>query len=405
MSTALSRPVRIALLTFTQTEQEAVLAVLRSSAQRQGSDQRWTLNSGEISFLPVGRAGNVSAASFVARNVTPSTYDYLVTYGCAAATSSKDVCRCSAVRDPSCAAAYLVAHGRYHEVGRIEAPASIELVTLKTDVLQSAANSFGLPLALALWGNVGLPIAGAFVSEKVVHIAPAALPSPIPKRICYGQALGGFTTPLPTLIDMESSGVVAGAPWYWGLTAAIRVPTDGGVDKHADVDKVLQRSRLNAHTSDLLAVLDHLTTQPAMPPWLFWQAVPPGVLRDAVRMNRLNLDDTELLVTTVGRMVAAIRHYLDLVDGSGLEDESLGQAARNALEGGGYPEDLFPRLGHVSTRVPSAWDLLVLAAEDPVPPAFEVDSAELESEAADVRGRATRLAEEIRRRLFDQLDS
>jgi hypothetical protein len=392
--------VRIALLTFTDSERRAVQAMLSARLTPAGKDT-WLLNGGEITFLPVDRSGNVSAAAFVARNVRPGDFDFVVSYGCAGALAAAHICSCEDGRDPTCQNAFLVAGGRYHEVGRVEASRG-ETVTLKGDVIEHPANRFAMPLGGWLAHVLQLNLTAVFVSEKVVHISPTAAPSPLPKRTTYGEALGSLPAFLPRLIDMESAGLAAGAPAFWGLTAAVRVATDGGLDKKEDKDKRLQQSRLNSHTSDLFEVLAYLTGSRFVPLWLLWLAVPPGVLRDAVRMDRLSIDDADGLARVGRQMRDAILRYRSFTEDpqEELGDQRLAETARTQLAGEGYPSRLLIQL---PVTPPTPWDLLVLAAEDPVPPAFWLESAEEPDLVETQRSAAIELASRLRELLVQLL--
>lgn len=413
-----TQPIKVTLLTFTATEK---LAVERVVARPEFGPTPFTnlreLNDGVVAHFDVGASGNVAAAAYAARHVSPGEFHYLVTFGCAGAADPSLVCRCDeGVKKPGCMNPYLVNFARYAEIGRVEEstvtaslgsasvtrPVGPERVRLKKRAFESPTNRYRLALSDHVAGHFNRRPKTAFVSEKVIHAAPG--PGSSEDYFSYANALANLAQASDLVIDMETAGVASGAPAFVDLTAVIRVVTDHGVDKNRDVGKTLQQNRLIAHSEDLFRILDYLTTIPNTPLYALLSWVILGAARHITRLER-----------PVGRMDqivdVMVQLALNLIDDyqpmSGFPGWSRGEMVRyleESFAGQGYPTD-----GIGQQRSLENWGELVFACDAGFWDPFLDEASDDRSNAAWFRERlghqteAASLAAAFRERLIRRL--
>ena len=401
----------IALLTFNSAEAAAVTNLLTDPQRpfQHLSGDRYGLNSGVIEHFPLGRAGNVQTAAFAAERLTPGSFHFLVTYGCAGTPDPSLVCSCRPGRRSSkCSNPFLVSYGRYHEHGQVKDPPSsaagvYELPTLK-NTFRDPQNEFRFPLSDHVRANAptrsGMPLssATAFVSEKVIHASPGA--SPPTQEIPYRDALEEITTYGDVVVEMESKGLAAGAPRYEFLSVVVRVVTDHGTDKPADARKILQAQRLEAHVDELHDVLDYLTRPQPLSLRLYLLAIPTGAAREEVQLRGILRRSSEspparVIASRATELLINYRPLVAEIDGWTMSD--LAGRVEDEYSGDSYPR---PESIARRQRLP-AWDELVYACDDPVPLGFDIDSTGTNREAQ--RDEARDLASEVRSMLIDML--
>jgi nucleoside phosphorylase len=261
---------RLAIFSFTETEERAVRRLLEEASPPGGA---WTRAFGrqeisamapdgrtvEVAHRPIRAQGNVVAAAELAASVTDDDADLFLFYGCAGALDEEQI-----------GDVHLVGSVSYASLGSVEAVPSKkrgrparERVTLKNkwivrtqppkaDPLQTIA--FPSVLDDRQWDlprTTGLDVAHVMATDKVIKVAPASIPprphhsgptGPVhpPRDWTYAKALAQVhaTVSWPVLIDMESYGIgrLTHALGVAGRVVVVRVVTDALTSKDAQTD-------------------------------------------------------------------------------------------------------------------------------------------------------------------------
>jgi phosphorylase superfamily protein len=394
--------IRIALLTFTDSEREAATHYI----ERLRSERASILDVAEITPLHVGSQGNVPAAAYVATRLIEGAslrFHYVVVFGCCGTPNGRI----------ELGSPFLVLGSRYVEVGRVSPETRSsdgETVWVKPKHYRGSRSQFFFPLSVVLAFRHDFPHALAFASEKVMRVGPGVPPPHSINEVRYRAALAELGDPV--VIEMESAGLAVGAPLYQGRLVIIRVVVDHCVDKHR-VSKQQQTSLMESQFIFLDRVLSILATRRPYTRRELTNTTVVAVTRYCVQLLRTR--DSQFIAERC-------RHWLDqLEEIAGLplstDDQWLDDSVTDSDElsrdlaldepAEQVVENMLANLNGLG--IGSLFELvlayagywLALACEEYPAPGYGIETAA--EDVSQARGAARELAHEVRRAVVETL--